>query len=692
MRRAAPALPPLFLLLLLLPAASCTPARQETALEPAGQAASQTGERSAPLLLELALSSPEPEAPYELLMSVGRGVADEILSAADSTAFHMPGYLMLLLADTLVAAGRGEQALEALSRVPEQLPPPAERRREVLLCSASLLAGAPAAADSLLAAARGVGDDELLSLLLSVRGLHRMAAAQAGYRDDLVESFRLWPAAPVHAGAYEALRHELLADPGLAARVADPFYQGGLWNELLDMAVSADDPPPHLWYLAARTRDRLGFYRLAADMQGEYLERWPEGPDAPDAAINLGRSLGRAGMVDEGMAVLAEYALTWPDHHRTGNLPWYLGDLLAGARRWEESVPLFRELITEHPGNVTADDAHFYLCYALRACGRPGEAVAELQTFAASRPGSIYATSARYWLGRLLVETGEEESGEQVLRDLVRDRPTSLLSHFARDYLGMPPWTPSLTEQPLEEWMRANGIEPAEPPESALRGLFLLRVGLRSLAQGELLAAEEEVGGAERLAPFYLENDVWERRPYSGYRMWDAAGEDSPRPRELWMLRYQRAWPELVLPLSGDYGLDPLLAWSIVRNESMFQPDCYSSAGARGLIQMIPSTSEYLAADMGWEEYSPDRLYRPEVSLEYGIAYISGIYADMGGDPVRTAAAYNAGPHNAARWGSGDLSTEEMYTLISYNETKTYVRNVMNALLTYRALYPETGP
>lgn len=105
--------------------------------------------------------------------------------------------------------------------------------------------------------------------------------------------------------------------------------------------------------------------------------------------------------------------------------------------------------------------------------------------------------------------------------------------------------------------------------------------------------------------------------------MWDISSVDGDRPRELWMLRYQMAWPELV-PAGERYDLESLFVWVIIRNETMFQPDCYSTAGTRGLIQVIPSTSEYVADTMGWDDYSPDRLYDPAVSLEYGISYIGG--------------------------------------------------------------------
>ncbi len=632
------------------------------------------------------LEYPEPLNPYKALYVGGYEACPAILSAMARQPIVMPEYLRLLIADTLLSHGSGGETLEVLASIPGGLPARAEDRKTELLYSAYLLVGETSAADSILSAVESSSKTELLSLLLHRLGMHLLPFDRYGGREVLVSSFLLWPAAPVHAAAYAALRDDLLADRDLAARIADPFYEGGLWNELYELASNAHDPPSHLYYLAARTRDRLGFYEEAVSMLEDYIERWPESEDAPNAMIYLGRDIGRTGDWERGMEVLLDYGDRWSTHYRISNLPWYIGDMLAENRRWAESLPWFRTTVRDFPGNVTADDAHFYLCFGLMETGNTDEAILELRGFVSRWSGSVYLSAAKYWLGRLLLERGEQE-GAEILLSLVNSSPESLPATFARELLGQPPWQPEFTEEPLSDWMARHGHHPAEPPEEAIRGLFLISAGLRSYAVGEFLLAEEITGGPDRLAPFYLENNVWERRPISGYRMWDISGRTDDRPRELWSLRYQRAWPELVLPFCEEYGLDPLFAWAIIRNESMFQPDCYSTAGARGLIQMIPSTSQYLALDQGWNDYSPDRLYEPEVSLEYGICYIAGVDEGTGRNPVMTAASYNGGPHNALHWGAADMETEEFFSLITYNETKSYSQNVHHALIIYRALY-----
>ncbi len=632
------------------------------------------------LLLELTDSL----APYRALELGGASIGRELLSCISRNNRVMPEYLRLVLADSLLKVGEAELALTALSGVPGNLPERALRRRTILFYRGFLETQRLSLSDSLFNRAENSGDDELLSLLCHYRGMWMADEGISGYRNVFLKSFELWPAAPVHASAYDALRPEILADRNFAGSVADQFYSGGLWNELYDIAQNSLDPDPHLWYLAARTRDRLGFYDAAIDMLEQYLDRWPEGADTPNAMIYLGRNLGRSGDWQSGLAVLKQYGEDFSDHYRIGNLPWYIGDLLVENRQWQQAIPWFQITLERYPYNVTADDAHFYLCFSLLKSGRIVDAIAEFESFISKWTGSVYLSSAKYWLGKLLYTEGNPE-GTVILEALIQAAPASLPAFFARELLGWPAWEPEFTDEPLDRWMIRNGISPALPPEAALRGLFLQEAGLRHFADGEFRKAEEIVGGPEYLAPFYLNNEVWERRPISGYNMWNLA--DNDRPRELWMLRYQMAWPELVVPAGVKYGLDSLLAWAIIRNESMFQPTCYSVAGARGLIQMIPSTSEYVAIEHGWDDYSPDRLYDPAVSIEYGISYISDVNRDFGGNPVITAAAYNGGPHNAVHWGAVDMNTDEFFALITYNETKNYAQNVHHAYMIYKALY-----
>jgi tetratricopeptide (TPR) repeat protein len=445
------------------------------------RAAYLTDERS-PVCARLLLQSPDSLSGFRALMLGGADVVPDLVPGMFSGDHPLPEYLALAAADSLLADGEPGMALELLRHVPEGLPGRADRDRRVALYTALLLTGDTRSADSLM---NTVPDDdpEILSELYHARGMARIR--EPGYMDDLLESFRLWPAGDMHAEAYHTIRYFLLQDSLLASEVADPFYSGGLWNELYDIATSSDNPPSHLYYLAARTRDRLGFYTQAIAMLGHYLDTWPDGADAANATIYLGRNLANVGQVEEGVLWLEEFGRDYPSNPRQGNLPWYIGSLLAENGYWEEALPWLERSFRQNSGNVTADDAHFYYCLGLMKLGRAEEAALEFGYFNERWTNSVYRPSSRYWRGRLFMETGRTDEGRGVLERLIDDKPESLPAEFAREYLGLPPWEPVSTGETLADWMTRYGRPPADPPESALRGLLLLRAGYRNWAIGE---------------------------------------------------------------------------------------------------------------------------------------------------------------------------------------------------------------
>lgn len=630
----------------------------------------------------LILENDDSSAPFMALQMAGGGIAPEIQMGILAGAFQLPDYVALMAAESLLST-EPVLALEFLTLINSDLPGSAGKDRLLITYRAALKAGKMELQELSWNTALAVDDDQLRSKLYHYRG---MARGVSGFH-DFVESFNLWPAGDIHAVSYDLLRETLLADSSLAVQVIEPFYSGGLWNEVYDMAVNSANPSAHVVYLGARTRDRLGRNEEAVEMLAGYLRTWPDGQDAPNACIYLARDLAALGRVEEAMTRLEFYQRTWPRHGRISNLPWYRGSMLAENNLWERSIPYFAETVSRYPSNTTVDDAHFYQCLALMKIGRTAEAIEAFGDFNRKWTQSVYRPSSRYWYGVLKLESGDD-SGRGVLERLINGKPESLPAAFARNYLGLDEWRPTYTEEPLGVWMARNGKQEAIPPQNALDGVVLLKAGCRKWALDLFRLAETEVGRAYRLAPFYLANDVWERGPSAAWQIWNL--ENNNRPLDLWRLRYPAAWGTAVTETTNRFNMDPKLLWSIMKQESAFQPSCFSTAGARGLIQMIPSTSEYVAIENGWEHlYSPDILYDPATSILYGTACITDYGEDCNWDIPGTLAGYNGGPHNALRWGWGTASQEEFFSRITYNETKKYVEIVSHNYDIYKGIWPE---
>jgi soluble lytic murein transglycosylase len=154
-------------------------------------------------------------------------------------------------------------------------------------------------------------------------------------------------------------------------------------------------------------------------------------------------------------------------------------------------------------------------------------------------------------------------------------------------------------------------------------------------------------------------------------------------------LRFGAYFRDEVISLAQEYDFHPLFLFSVMRQESLFEGFVRSSAGARGLMQIIPSTGAELAARLGWPEgYTEDDLYRPVVSIALGVEYLDRQRAFFGGDLYATLAAYNGGPGNANTWkGMSPADPDLFVEIIRFDETRTYIKRIYEIFSIYRRLY-----
>ncbi|MCU0242981.1 MAG: lytic transglycosylase domain-containing protein, partial [Vicinamibacteria bacterium] len=152
---------------------------------------------------------------------------------------------------------------------------------------------------------------------------------------------------------------------------------------------------------------------------------------------------------------------------------------------------------------------------------------------------------------------------------------------------------------------------------------------------------------------------------------------------------YPIDFSDLLIQKARQQGLDPALVAAIIQQESTFDPNALSRAGARGLMQVIPPTGRQIARAKG-VRYRRDALYDPAVSLDFGTFYLREVLDRFGQRPERALAAYNAGPHRVDRWTNGrpDMSAEEFIESIPFSETRHYVAIILAAQAQYRRLYP----
>jgi soluble lytic murein transglycosylase-like protein len=169
---------------------------------------------------------------------------------------------------------------------------------------------------------------------------------------------------------------------------------------------------------------------------------------------------------------------------------------------------------------------------------------------------------------------------------------------------------------------------------------------------------------------------------------------DELLPSEFRRLLHPLSFRGLLERASRRHQIDPTLLAAIIREESRFDPRATSAAGARGLTQFVLPTAERLAGALGLAPLQPEDLEEPEVAIELGAAYLAELSARYSGKPTPIIAAYNAGEAQVQLWQSYCYSfePEELFTKVSFRETRAYLTRVLRSRSQYRAVYGDELP
>ncbi|HAV75748.1 MAG TPA: hypothetical protein DCX53_00175 [Anaerolineae bacterium] len=326
---------------------------------------------------------------------------------------------------------------------------------------------------------------------------------------------------------------------------------------------------------------------------------------------------------------------------------------------------------------------------------------------------------AYFWIGKIQDQLGDRPAAEQSWQQGHLADPTGYYSLRARDILlGKPPFQSSPTisfepdmakeRQAAAVWMRLTFNLPPETDLSGpgalaqdarfIRGTELWDLGMYEEARVEFESLREAVNTSPensfRLANHLYDIGLYRPAIFAAREVLTLAGLESQSasltaPAYFNYLRYGLYYHDLILPEEERYEHDPLFMFSVIRQESLFEGFVRSNAGARGLMQVIPSTGAQIASELGWPiGYDEDDLYRPNVSVRFGSYYLNKNRDLLGGSIYGSLAAYNAGPGNALAWKelAGD-DPDLFLETVRFQETRNYIRFIYEIFDTYRMIY-----
>jgi len=425
-------------------------------------------------------------------------------------------------------------------------------------------------------------------------------------------------------------------------------------NVRLAQSIANDLPPPAR--ITAREFARVEANPGRALASGDFVWQRPGGRDLALYALERAARRDAAGV----RAAWVKQRVQLPPADRL------YGNARIAYHAARQLHPLAFDWYGEAEGAVLSEAQR---AWRARAALRAGSWSAVLAAIDAMPPIEAQDSAWQYWKARALTAAGRAADATAIYTTLAGE--FGFYGLLAAEALGRHVAPVSVPLQPDTDALAAFGAR-----SGVQRAVKLAALDMRAESQREWLYVVRGLPDeALLLAAEYA------RRAGLYDRAINTAERTSARHD--FGLRYLMPFREQFLAAAREQEVDPALLFGIARQESRFAPDIVSSAGAVGLMQLMPPTARWVAKQLNRADVRPSQVTDVTINTQFGAFYFKYWLDRLDEAPAVAAAAYNAGPGRAQAWrGPATLEGAVWVETIPFNETREYVKKVLaNAML-----------
>ena len=402
---------------------------------------------------------------------------------------------------------------------------------------------------------------------------------------------------------------------------------------------------------------------------------------AAAAQYQRARAQIAAGNTALGRNTLRAITTAFPKDTSSASALLLLADLATDENRDQDARSALMTLLKRFPSGRHAATARFRAGMIAYIQADRKTAAAEFDSLYTRDSNSTDGLASLYWAGRSYAALGNKAKANERWRTVIKREPLSYYSVMAAKRLDT---TLVSADRSPPNYARIPAVDSALNRIIGLRDLGMdVEAGFENdrLFRDALGDQRRMVATAHALAG----SDQSSRSIALGKKALDDIGY-SPENFRLYFPVLER---ETLISSSKENRLDPALVAAVIRQESSFNPQATSPAGARGLMQLMPAVGQALAAQKGIGPWNPDLLYQPDVSIKLGTTHLSELVRKYP-EVVKALAAYNAGESRVEKWSTkAGANDPEIFTeRIPFVETRDYVRTIVRNRAYYQALYP----
>ncbi|MFW5960577.1 MAG: transglycosylase SLT domain-containing protein, partial [Chitinivibrionales bacterium] len=465
-------------------------------------------------------------------------------------------------------------------------------------------------------------------------------------------------------------------------------------------AVNSKD---FIWH-RANLNYRLGNYNNALSWFKKYQKKYGLSPENVYLTARCYRYLGKR---DKAALWYDRHIEKYPSHSKSFGILWYGAWQKEDEGDMKKARKLYKKIYSKKPNWRYSDNSMFRYALTYYKQKMYHKSIKALNSFLKKYPSSHLSPGAKFWVIKSYYVLREEEKLTDLTLEMIDKHPFSYYTFKAAELLkDLGKEVEVLTIDTLTDpgqcydWFK--GLSKDRSTEIPETNRYNIRTGFKLALCGltdhaDFLLEPHELKYSANLSfqlrlslLYYLSKD-----PARSFRIAKELYRKVPssKRREIPLLgllvMYPCSYWDIIFEEAEKYGIEEELLLGIIRQESMFDAQIVSPAGAMGLMQIMSYTGKDIAVWLK-DEFSLESLYFPIKNIEYGTYYINHLLDKFNGEMVPAIASYNGGPHNVERWirRNRDDGPDMFVEDIGYTETRNYVKKVLANYRIYKALIP----
>ena len=479
-------------------------------------------------------------------------------------------------------------------------------------------------------------------------------------------------------------------------------------------------------------------YDLAENLYAEIISTFPDAKDIAEVYYNRARAWYYKKDYKEAISQCNEIISRFPTGDIITKVYYFLANLIFASGERYSAIEKYNKIITQYPESIYARESYLRLAECYFQLNEPEKGIFQWKQVIEKYPDSYQAMNAwwnlgryytknnnnsealeayrllserfsksslgddaLYWRGKTLQKMGLEEEARVIYEKLLREYPLSYYTERItkqRDdlnFVGLISTSKKEDFTNLEEFLLKYAKIEEKGQLALLKAELFEEISFYKESIIELKETLNYYPGniflLFKLSDVYKKNlDYYNSLNYSeiifNYLVDNHQLDDLPF--ELWESLYPICFEDIIREYALKYEIDPLLVMAMIREESRFNSWDESAAGARGLMQIIFSTGEWIAQKINIIDFNDEMLFSPKVNINLGCWYIGYLKGKFSNDIILIISGYNAGPGITDQWleryDQSDL--DNFVENIPYAETREHIKKVMKSYQMYKKL------